>query len=110
MTFMLNEQLAVLFDGSLAVHKTEVTPELNAVPEGGLHVTDIEPLLSVAGGRAKLIGVDAVLAGTTTEKSPGQVITGGVVSGVKLVTVTLNWQVSVKPVAVEVHITTVFPT
>ena len=51
-TVMVNEHPAALFDESLAVHEMVVTPSANVTVTSGsrLHVTVVDPLLSVAIG------------------------------------------------------------
>jgi hypothetical protein len=105
-TFMLNVQVAILPEASVALQATVVVPTGKAEPEGGLQTAITPGQLSVAvtmkmtGPLVVAIGQEATAAAFM---SPGQVITGGVLS----VTVTVNEQPG--PAAV-VQVTVVVPT
>ena len=105
-TFTLNAQVAILPAASVALQVTEVVPTGKGEPEGGVQTMPGVPQLSVAvttkltGPLVVAIGQEAIAAELM---SPGQVITGGVLS----VTITVNEQPG--PAAV-VQVTVVVPT
>jgi hypothetical protein len=105
-TFTLNVQFAMLPETSVALQVTVVVPTGKGEPDGGVQTTPGVPQLSVAvtmkltGPLVVAIGQEATAA---VFMSPGQVITGGVLS----VTATVNVQLG--PVVV-VQVTVVVPT
>ena len=102
-TEIVNEQVAVLPEASVAVQVTVVTPSGKQLPEGGLQTTVTPGQLSVA-VVVKFTTVQVLPgAGVTAVRLHGQVMTGAWVS----LTLTVNVQLGP---AEEVHVTVVVPT
>src|SRR5678815_3367616 len=104
-TVIVNEQVVLLPDESVAVDVTVVTPTGKKLPEAGNEVTVTLGQLSVA------MGVKVTIAPQTPRSLnllmfAGQVITGGCVS----FTVTLNAQVAKPPPFNAVAVTVLTPT
>jgi hypothetical protein len=78
---MLNEQLAVRFNVSVAVQLTSVVPIGNVVPDCGVHATPTEPCPSVVDGLSKVIATPPAFvvdrAIPATQDIDGAFATGG---------------------------------
>ena len=108
MTVTVNEQLAVLPLGSVAVAFTVVVPTGNVDPDGGVATTLTGVQLSVA-VTLKLTTAEHRPVSLLTVMFVGHVITGGVTS----VTVTVNEQLEAETLpeaSVAVQLTEVVPT